>query len=114
MSGLPARNGTALHGAAMGPMGDNRALSPKRRKEREPSEVAGAVRRMLAALVARAVAGDLVALEELAAIAGEADVAVSLAMAGAHSGPAAYSWTEIAGALNVTRQAARQRGSKRR
>jgi hypothetical protein len=64
--------------------------------------------RMLAALVRRATAGDLFALEALAQI--RAGVAYSIAAAarGAHDGPAHYSWTEVGRELGITRQAARQ------
>jgi hypothetical protein len=64
---------------------------------------------MTDALVRRAAAGDLLALEELAALESYVAEAVRRAGRAAHDGPAAYSWTEVAGALGVTRQAARQR-----
>lgn len=74
----------------------------------EARDLAGAVRRMANALIARAARGDDRALVELV---GLADV-VQAAITGA--GAALYvrgdmSYTDIAGELGVTRQAARQR-----
>ena len=66
-------------------------------------------RRVLASLVRRAGAGDLDALGELAGLTVHAERALAEAAYLAHAGPAAYSWTEIARELGITRQAARQR-----
>jgi predicted DNA binding protein len=79
------------------------------RPDREAPELGAAVDRMLRALVRRATAGDLFALEELARLEREVRVAVTAAGRGAHDGPAHYSWTEVANELGVTRQAARER-----
>lgn len=67
------------------------------------------VSRVLKALVRRAEAGDLEALEELQRLRTEADAALVRAAKLTHDGPGRYSWTEIAYCLGITRQAARQR-----
>lgn len=67
------------------------------------------VTRVLRALVRRAEAGDLEALEQLQRLQREAEAALVAAARAAHGAPGHYSWTEIAYALGVTRQAARQR-----
>jgi predicted transcriptional regulator len=64
--------------------------------------------RMMAALVRRATAGDLFALEALANIRAGVSYSLAAAARGAHDGPARYSWTEIAAELGISRQAARQ------
>jgi len=85
--------------------------TPDRRLEAvtEPPELGAMTRRVLASLVRRAGAGDLDALGELAALVDHVEYALALAAHNAHVGPAAYSWTEIARELGITRQAARQR-----
>jgi hypothetical protein len=65
--------------------------------------------RVIESLVRRAGRGDLTALEELAAVQRYLDAAIRRAGRDAHDGPAAYSWTDIALTLGVSRQAARRR-----
>lgn len=79
------------------------------RPEREAPEIGAMVGRVLRALVRRAEAGDVTALEQLLILRREADLALVKAARAAHDGPAAYSWTELAYVLGTTRQAARQR-----
>lgn len=67
------------------------------------------VERMLNALARRGAAGDLDALSGLARLESQAGAVLGDAVRGAHEPPAAYSWTELAIELGVTRQAARQR-----
>lgn len=68
------------------------------------------VRRMLRALTRRATDGDLFAVEALANLRGAVDVALRQGIAGAHDGPAHYSWGEIGQELGMSRQAARMYG----
>ena len=75
-------------------------------------ELAGAIGRIMRSLVRRATSGDLDAVTELWAIERAATIALVDAARGAHDGPGAYSWSEIAAELDVTRQAARQRFNK--
>ena len=63
---------------------------------------------MLNALVRRATVGEVEALEELQALALDLPAYYSAAIHGAHTGPAGYSYGDIAKWLNVSRQAARQ------
>lgn len=89
------------------------ARAPSQRGRSRPSREAPAigdmVARVLRALIRRAEAGDLEALEQLQRLGREADAALVAAARAAHDGPAAYSWTELAYVLGTTRQAARQR-----
>lgn len=74
---------------------------------RESAELAGAVRRMVRALVRRASEGDTMALEELFALERETGESTNEAIRVLHS--FGYSYGELAGELGVTRQAVRQR-----
>jgi len=88
---------------------------PKRRKARplaESGEIGAMMGRVCRALVRRATDGDLLALEELAALERAVSGYLGDAARGAHDGEAHYSWTEIAYALETTRQNARQRFGK--
>lgn len=78
-------------------------------RRHESPDVGAMVLRMLRSLVERAAEGDLEAIEQLAMIEARAGKAVGAAMMRAHDG-AGYSWTELAGAVGTTRQAARARG----
>lgn len=85
-----------------------------RAREVEASELAGAVQRFLRALVRRAGEGDSEAVEALNAVhqaTGQAltdGVRAWRAFQPAHNAPA-YSWTDVASLLGITRQAAQQR-----
>lgn len=72
----------------------------------ETAEYAGMVRRVLRAMGRRA-SDDVDALAELVALRAELDRVADQAARDCHA--AGYSWTEIARALGVSRQAARQR-----
>ena len=74
---------------------------------RESAELAGAVRRMVRALVRRASEGDTMALEELFTLERETGESTNEAIRGLHS--FGYSYGELAGELGVTRQAVRPR-----
>jgi hypothetical protein len=96
----------AASAASSPPPGD----PPRRRRpERETTELAAMLARMLRAMTRRAAAGDLDALGELARLAPLLELAIHQSAVGLHSAPGLYSWTEIAAELGVTRQAARQR-----
>jgi hypothetical protein len=81
---------------------------PRNRPTREAPELGAMVRRMLAALVRRAEAGDLFALEQLAELRDQLPGYLARAAWGAHHGPAGYSYGEVGRELGVSRQAARQ------
>ncbi len=89
--------------------GDPPRRATRRRIERESPDMEAMVRRVLAALVRRAGAGDLTALESLARLELAAREATVAAGRAAHEGPAAYSFTELGLALGITRQSARER-----
>lgn len=77
---------------------------------RESPEVGAMVRRMVRALVRRAAEGDTLALEELATLEDLVPVAVTVAGHRMHTSAGGYySWSEVAAATGVTRQAAHQR-----
>lgn len=84
------------------------------KEERESPEIGSMVRRMIRALVRRAAVGDTEALAQLHDLANDLPGAVTVAgrlmqsgerMAGDQS----YSFSELAGVLGCSRQAARQR-----
>lgn len=75
----------------------------------EAPEIGDAVVRMMRALVTRAREGDQEAIEQLRRIEELAPVALDLGAYLAHEGPAAYSWTQLADVLSVSRQGIRQR-----
>lgn len=95
--------------AETSPAGDGVRSSRRMRPEREAPAIGDMVSRVMRALVRRAEAGDLVALEQLQRLAREADNALAEAARAAHEGPGKYSWTELAYVLGTTRQAVRQR-----
>jgi hypothetical protein len=70
--------------------------------------LSGAVRRMLRALVRRAGAGELEAVEQLRLLAIEATEYYSAGIYAAHTGAGAYSYGKIAAELGSSRQAIRQ------
>lgn len=84
--------------------------------EYEAAELGPFLGRMLRALVRRAAAGELEALEELITLERVIGSAVVDAARGAHEGPGRYSWGEIGRWIGITRQAAHARfaGSKLR
>jgi hypothetical protein len=82
--------------------------SGKRAKaQREAPELGGMLRRMAAAMARRAGEGDLDALVELCEVERAVGSSIKAGAQDAHS--FGYSWTDIAAALGLTRQAARQR-----
>jgi hypothetical protein len=81
-------------------------MSDQRRHE--SPDVGDAIVRMLRGLVTRASEGDTEAVEQLARIERLAPAATALGGRLAHD-RAGYSYTELAGVLGVSRQAARQR-----
>lgn len=76
-------------------------------KHRESPEIAAFIRRMFRALERRAATGDLEAVEALAALAKPLSDATRNAGLAAWS--TGYSYTDLADALGISRQAARQR-----
>jgi hypothetical protein len=92
---------------------DNAPLSPKRRVEHEPTDIAAMLRRVLRAMVRRAELGDIEAVRQLHLLERDVADAVAEAARGAHDGPARYTWSEIGAELEVSRQAARQRFGRR-
>lgn len=95
--------------------GDNEPLSRKSRharkartpKHREANELEAFVKRMFRALVRRAADGDLEAVEALARLSRSCEAAAR--QAGDAAWRHGYSYTQLADALGITRQAARQR-----
>lgn len=81
---------------------------PSQRRHESP-ELGAMIRRMVRALVRRAAEGDTEALEQLAIVERDVPMAVSVAIARMNVGEAGYSYTELAGVVGTTRQAARQR-----
>lgn len=79
------------------------------KREREAPELQGAAIRMMRALARRAGEGELEALEALADLQFSLDMQLGAAVAGYREGPAAASWTDIAGILGVSRQSAHER-----
>jgi hypothetical protein len=73
----------------------------------ENDEYAAFVRRVLRGYARRVARGDIDAIADMAAIAGELDGVMRQAVGGLRG--AGYSWAEIAARLGVTRQAAQQR-----
>lgn len=98
---------------------DNEPLSRKSRgrrkarkaKRREANELEAFVKRMFSALVKRAAAGDLEAVEALARLSRSCEAATK--EAGDAAWRHGYSYTQLADALGVSRQAARQRFAKK-
>jgi len=85
-----------------------RALTPRRRRRvTENDGYAAFARRVMRAWARRVAAGDIDAIADMAAAAGELDDAMRQAVAGLRG--KGYSWAEIAVRLGVTRQAAQQR-----
>lgn len=82
--------------------------APAQQRRHEAPAVGDAIVRMLRGLVTRAAEGDTEAVEQLARVERAATVATALGGRLAHD-CAGYSYTELAGVLEVTRQAARQR-----
>lgn len=89
----------------------NLPLTLKRRKrEVEGSEYGAFIRRVIRALSRRVAAGDVDALQDLAALADQVDQAVTEAVAGLRA--RGYSWTEIGDRLGISKQGAQQRWGK--
>ena len=87
-------------------------LTPKRRtRQVENDEYARFVRRVVRAYARRVAGGDVEALAEMTGLATELDEAIGQAVIGLRE--AGYSWSEIAGRLGVSRQAAQQRWGRR-
>jgi hypothetical protein len=85
-------------------------LTPNRpRRVVENDEFTAFSRRILRAAGRRIAAGDVESLPALAQLADELEAAIVDAVAGLRV--AGYSWTEIAGRLGVSKQAAHQRWS---
>ncbi len=86
----------------------NPALTPRRRRRvTENDQYAAFARRVMRAWARRVAAGDIDAIADMAAAAGELDDAMRQAVTGLRG--KGYSWAEIAARLGVTRQAAQQR-----
>lgn len=79
----------------------------RRRRVTENDEYSAFAQRVLRAYARRVAQGDIDAIADLAAIAGEAEVAMRQAVAGLRK--AGYSWADIGTRLGVTKQAAQQR-----
>lgn len=88
-------------------------MANKRNKTYEAPDMEKMVSRVLRGLVRRAEEGDLEAVSALAHIASESRDRLVEAAVAAHSEPNAYSWSEIAHELGITRQAAQLRFEKR-
>lgn len=90
-------------------MGTQTATKRRRRNTYEAPDMLAMLTRVAKALVRRAAEGDLEAVVAL----GEAEQTMKRALVdaarAAHSEPNAYSWSEIARELGITRQAAQQR-----
>lgn len=89
-------------------------MKRRRSAHRESRELAGAVKRMATALVRRAATGDHFALVELHELQAQVQAAVidagaQLYLVGDNGPGGVLSWTDIAGELGISRQAARQR-----
>jgi hypothetical protein len=88
-------------------------LTPKprqrSRREVETPQFDAFVRRILQAYARRVATGDVEALRSLSQLSSEVDAVCRLAVAGLRQGPFSYSWSEIAGRLGVSKQAAQQR-----
>lgn len=80
----------------------------KQKQTREAADIAAMLERMMRAMVRRAGEGDLEALRELHRLQGVIGEKVTEA-GGAAYATGHYSWTDIAGEVGMTRQAARQR-----
>jgi hypothetical protein len=68
--------------------------------------------RMIRSHTKRVAAGNLTDLADLVALRAELDAAITAGAQGLHAerdGQQGHSWTEIAGVLGISRQAARQR-----
>lgn len=81
----------------------------------EADDIGAMVRRMIRTLVRRAADGDTMALEQLAQLERELPTATSCALAlmnAERPGVPSYSFSELAGELGVSRQAARQRAAR--
>jgi hypothetical protein len=86
----------------------NQPLTPKRRSRViENDEYAAFVRRVIRAYSRRIAAGDIEAITDMAALAGEFDDAIGQAITGLRC--FGYSWADIAARLGITRQGAQQR-----
>lgn len=84
-------------------------MSNKRGKTYECPDMAAMMSRLARAMVRRANEGDLEALSALASTERAIHDAIVGAAQALHYGPQAYSWTEVARELGVTRQAAQMR-----
>lgn len=78
-----------------------------RRERPEAPELGATSRRFARALAARCTEGDTEGLEQLVEVASAVDDAIANGARALHG--CGYSWTDIAGLLGVSRQAARQR-----
>lgn len=78
-----------------------------RKTHREAPEMAAMLGRMMRAMARRAAEGDPEALEALVGLQATLQAATVDAANGLHD--FGYSWTEVADAVGITRQAARQR-----
>jgi hypothetical protein len=106
----PMRTRRQAHGEddAPGRFTVNGGLTVNRRpRVTENDEYSAFVHRVLRAYARRVARGDIDAIGDLAAIAGEADRAMRQAVAGLRK--AGYSWADIGTRLGVTKQAAQQR-----
>ncbi|WP_349290872.1 hypothetical protein [Actinoplanes solisilvae] len=93
------------------------ALTPKPRKRAKRQVETAAfdafTRRILRAYGSRVAAGDVEALASLSQLSSEVDAVTRLAVAGLRKAPYSYSWSEIAGRLGISKQAAQQRYGER-
>jgi hypothetical protein len=86
----------------------NRSLTPKRRRPFvENDEYAAFLSRVIQAYSRRVAAGDIEAIADMTALAGQLDAAIQDAITSLRS--VGYSWADIARPLHITRQAAQQR-----
>jgi DNA-directed RNA polymerase specialized sigma24 family protein len=86
----------------------NRPLTAKRRSRVvENDQYAAFLRRVIAAYSRRVAAGDIEAITDMAALAGDLDQATRQAITGLRGH--GYSWADIAARLGITRQGAQQR-----
>lgn len=86
----------------------NRALTPRpRRRVTENDEYTAFLRRVLRAYARRVGRGDIDALADMAALAGELENVMRQAVTGLRK--TGYSWADIAARLSITRQGAQQR-----
>lgn len=86
-----------------------RQASNEARRGRETVDMERFVRRVLRSITRRAVEGDMEAVEALSRLEVGVRAELRLSVAALRAEPWSYSWTDVAEALGVSKQAAQQR-----